>query len=78
MNQLRVVKSLKWASVVFTLTRWLMVDDFGAAPWGIIRAFTLLTIRMANIIGVLFFEFLWVNVGFFAHFLLPVRKTLLQ
>jgi hypothetical protein len=64
--------------VVFTVT-WLgKIYRFVAVPGLVIISFTLCTVRMPNIVSIVFLKLFVVNVRLLCHFPLPVRQRLLH
>ena len=78
MNEVLVREGLEGATVVFTGTRRRQVDCLIAVPGLIVLSLTLLTIRVPNIVRVLLFELLVVNVVLLCEFGFPEAHRLIE
>ena len=64
--------------MVFTVTGRCQINRFVAVPWPIVVALALGSVGMANVVRVVLFEFIRINVVFLGEFLLPIPEGLIQ
>ena len=78
LHQVIIGKCLERAAMVLALTRGCQVDRLGAVPWLVVVALALLTIRVADVVGVLLLELVTIDIVLAGKFGLPEAEGLIE
>mgnify|MGYP007004904918 CR=1 FL=1 len=71
LNEILVRESLEWTTMILTWPRCGQVNCLIAVPGLVVVSLTFLTIRVANVVGVLFLEFFTIDVILLCELALP-------
>ena len=74
LHQILLTECFERTPVVLTVARLCQIDGFVAIPWPIVVPLTLRPIRMANVVSVVLFEFVGVDVVFLSELLFPISE----
>lgn len=70
------IVSFKWTTMVFTLAWLCQSDGLCTIPWLVIITFSLLTVAVSNVIGVILLKFFTIDVFLFCKLSFPKLKRL--
>jgi hypothetical protein len=78
LHQILLTECFEGTPVILAVARLCQIDGFVAIPWPIVISLSLRAVRMADVVSIVLFEFVGVDVVFLCELLLPISEGLVH